>query len=53
MPLVDAAIRIVIDGPVVEIFTNGGVMGFPIPSTGMRRTITVSGDAVLTSHDLA
>lgn len=53
MPLVDAAVRVVIDGPVVEIFTTAGVLGLPIPSTGTRRTVTVRGDAVLTSHDLA
>jgi beta-fructofuranosidase len=52
MPLVDTAVRLVIDGPVVEIFTTGGVMGFPIPSTGVSRTLSVSGDSVLTSHVL-
>lgn len=52
MPLVDADVRLVVDGPAVEIFTTGGVMGFPVPSTGVRRTVTVSGDATLTSHPL-
>jgi beta-fructofuranosidase len=52
MPLLDAVVRIVIDGPVVEIFTTGGVLGFPIPSTGMSRTLSVSGASILTSHDL-
>lgn len=52
MPLVDTHVRLVVDGPVVEIFTTGGVMGFPIPSTGVRRTVSVSGDAALTSHAL-
>ncbi|MCL3859804.1 glycoside hydrolase family 32 protein [Actinotalea sp. K2] len=53
MPLVDTALRLVIDGPVMEIFTLSGVMGFPIPSASDRRTVTVSGDAVLTSHAMA
>ena len=43
---------VMVEGPVVEISTTGGVMGFPISGSGARHTVTVSGDATLTSHDL-
>lgn len=53
MPLTDTEIRIVLDGPVVEIFTNSGVMAFPIPSTEPTRTIHVRGRGSLTTHSLS
>jgi len=53
MPLTDGAIRIVLDGPVVEIFTSSGVMALPIPSVEPSRSINVRGRGVLTTYALS
>lgn len=53
MPLTDRDVRVLIDGPVLEIFATTGVMALPIPSNGRVRLVTLSGASVLTAHALA
>jgi beta-fructofuranosidase len=41
MPVEDGEVRIVLDGPVVELFAATGVMAFPVPATESEVTIAV------------
>lgn len=52
MPLNDRDVRVLIDGPIVEIFTTTGVMALPIPSEGPLRVVTLTGESQLTAHPL-
>jgi beta-fructofuranosidase len=36
--------RIVVDGPVVEIFTDTGVLALPMPVRGAKRNVAAEGD---------
>ena len=53
MPLADRDVRVLIDGPIVEIFATSGVMALPIPSNGRARVATLTGASVLTAYALA
>lgn len=45
-------VRVVVDGPVVEIFTDGGVMALVLPRAADGLTLTVSGAGTVTAHGL-
>ncbi|MCL3861079.1 glycoside hydrolase family 32 protein [Actinotalea sp. K2] len=53
MPLTDRDVRVLVDGPVVEIFATTGVMALPVPSEGRLRVVTLTGESHLTAHALA
>lgn len=46
MPLGGADLRIIVDGPVVELFTTAGVLAAPIPVAGEVRALELQGGAV-------
>lgn len=45
MPVNGTSIRVLLDGPVVEIFAAGGTMAFPVPATSPVRQVDVTGNA--------
>lgn len=45
MPNDGADIRVVGDGPVVEVFSNGGVLAAPVPVAGPERALSLEGGA--------
>lgn len=52
MPLADRDIRVLVDGPIVEIFTTAGVMAVPIRGTAPVRVVSLTGESDLTGHAL-
>jgi len=52
MPVGGRDLRVVLDGPVVEVFTMAGVTAAAMASAGPRRTVSVSGPATLHGYPL-
>ncbi|HWS57558.1 MAG TPA: glycoside hydrolase family 32 protein [Actinotalea sp.] len=50
MPLLDADLRVVFDGPVCEVFTSAGVLAVPLRSTSAAVRLTASGDGTMTAY---
>jgi beta-fructofuranosidase len=46
MPVSGGGARVLLDGPVVEIFTAAGVMGLPVPASYVAATASGSGSVV-------
>lgn len=46
MPVGGGGVRVLLDGPVVEIFTTAGVMGLPVPASPVAVTASGSGSVV-------
>jgi len=53
MPIDGPGLRVVVDGPVVEIFAGGGIMAVVVPTPGRPRELVVSGHAGVEVHRLA
>lgn len=52
MPVVDGRVRIIIDGPVVEVFAGAGVMALCV-SVSDARSVSVAGAGGLTAYPLS
>jgi len=52
MPISGRHLRVLLDGPVVEIFAAGGVMAAPVASTGETRTVAATGAGAIQSYTL-
>jgi len=52
MPTDSGDLRVVLDGPVMEVFGVCGTVAVPLASTSETRTISVSGDGWVTAHAL-
>ncbi|HQY33180.1 MAG TPA: glycoside hydrolase family 32 protein [Actinotalea sp.] len=52
MPLLDGRLRVVLDGPVCEVFTSVGVLGVPVRATSSDVLLTATGDATAVAHPL-
>lgn len=52
MPVDGGDLRVVVDGPVVEVFTNGGVMAVVVPVPTGPSEIAATGDAGVEVHSL-
>jgi hypothetical protein len=46
MPWDEGPLRVVLDGPVLEVFGGRGVLAVPVPATGRDRVLTGSTDRV-------
>ncbi|OJV56711.1 MAG: hypothetical protein BGO38_11100 [Cellulomonas sp. 73-145] len=53
MPTAGVGIRVLIDGPVVEVFTAAGVLAAPLTAPAGSRKLTVEGGATARVWDLA
>ena len=52
MPIGGADLRVVLDGPVAEVFTSGGVLAVPATGGAEVRTVTASGRGTVLGHPL-
>lgn len=52
MPIFGRHLRVVLDGPVMEIFASAGVMAAPVASTGETRTVLASGAGTVLGYAL-
>jgi beta-fructofuranosidase len=52
MPVTGSAVRVVVDGAIVEVFTTGGVMAVHLPRAAAALSVTASGSATLLAHRL-
>lgn len=50
MPVEPGRVRVVVDGPVVEVFAHTGTLALPVPAPGAGRTLTASGAATAVAH---
>jgi beta-fructofuranosidase len=53
MPIGPGPLRVVLDGPVVEIFSTTGTLAVPVPAARGTRTLTTTGHGHATAHPLA
>jgi len=53
MPISGRRLRVVLDGPVMEVFTSAGVMAAPVASTAETRTVQASGDSTVLGYALS
>jgi len=52
MPTRGGDLRVVVDGPVLEVFGAYGTLAAPLASTGETRTVSASGDGWVRAYDL-
>lgn len=52
MPMGAGDLRVVLDGPVLEVFGSCGTLAAPVASTGEFRTLSVSGDGQVRAYAL-
>lgn len=53
MPVGGGGVRLVLDGPVAELFTVAGVMALPLPGNGEQRTVVLTGSGEITCYRLS
>ena len=52
MPLADRTVRVLLDGPVIEVFANTGTFAAPLPSASATVQATVTGAGQARTHEL-
>jgi hypothetical protein len=52
MPTGGGDLRVLLDGPVLEVFGAFGTLAAPIASTGDTRAVSASGDGVVRAYGL-
>lgn len=52
-PFAGGRVRVLVDGPTLEVFTDDGVLGAPLRGGHGLRVLTVSGAGEAVAHDLA
>jgi len=52
MPMDGVNLRVLLDGPVLEVFGARSTLAAPLASTGETRTVSVSGDGTIRAHAL-
>jgi hypothetical protein len=53
LPLIGGDVRVLLDGPTLEVLTDAGVVAAPIPGPGADCTIALSGAGLVVAHHLA
>ena len=52
IPLLGADVRVLLDGPVLEVFTDGGILGAQIRAPGPGTTVSATGSGFAVVHGL-